>query len=170
MGEGVKGLGMGLEDVRAGLRAELAALERELKIELPQRIKAARELGDLRESGEYESIKDRQGFVQARIMHLKQRIAALSSINPNTIPRDRVGFGSTVHLKDLQTGEMKLYRLVSPEEVDTSKGWISMVSPIGRGLMGREEGDEVAIETPGGRKVYEIVRVVTIHDDDSGEV
>jgi len=160
---------MGLEDVLAGLRAELVALERELKIELPQRIQAARELGDLRESGEYEALKDRQGFVQARIMHLKQRIAALSSINPNTIPRDRVGFGSTVELRDLQTGEVKVYKLVSPEEVDSSRGWISMVSPIGRGLVGRREGDEITIETPGGRKVYEIVRVVTIHDDDRGE-
>lgn len=159
---------MGLEDVLAGLRAELVALERELKIELPQRIQAARELGDLRESGEYEALKDRQGFVQARIMHLKQRIAALSSITPNTIPRDRVGFGSTVELRDLQTGEVKVYRLVSPEEVDSSRGWISMVSPIGRGLVGRRVGDEVTIETPSGRKVYEVVRVVTIHDDDRG--
>ncbi|MFN3476419.1 MAG: GreA/GreB family elongation factor [Candidatus Methylomirabilales bacterium] len=153
---------MGLEEILMGLRAELEALERELKYELPRKIQAARELGDLRESGEYEAIKDRQGFVQARITYLKQRIAALSSINPNTIPKDRIGFGST--LRDLDNGEVKVYKLVAPEEVDASRGFISMASPVGRSLMGRREGDEVVIQTPGGRKRYEVIKVVTVHE------
>lgn len=155
---------MGLEEILTGLRAELEALERELKYEIPRKIQAARELGDLRESGEYEAIKDRQGFVQARITYLKQRIAALSSINPNTIPRDRVGFGSTVHLRDLDNGEVKVYKLVAPEEVDASQGFVSMASPVGRGLMGRQEGDEVVIQTPGGKRRYEVIKVVTVHE------
>lgn len=154
---------MGLEEILIGLRTELEALERELRYEIPRRIQAARELGDLRESGEYETIKDRQGFVQARINYLKQRIAALSSINPNTIPKDRVGFGSTVHLRDLDNGEVKVYKLVAPEEVAASRGFISMASPVGRSLMGRWEGDEVVIQTPGGRKRYEVIKVVTVH-------
>ena len=155
---------MGLEEILSGLRAELEALERELRYEIPRRIQAARELGDIRESGEYEVIKDRQGFVQARINYLKQRIAALSSINPNTIPKDRVGFGSTVHLRDLDNGEVKVYKLVAPEEVDASRGLISMASPVGRSLMGRRGGDEVVIQTPGGRRRYEVIKVVTIHE------
>lgn len=155
---------MGLGEILTGLRAELEALERELKYEIPRKIQAARELGDLRESGEYEAIKDRQGFVQARITYLKQRIAALSSINPNTIPRDRVGFGSTVHLRDLDNGEVKVYKLVAPEEVDASQGFVSMASPVGRGLMGRQEGDEVVIQTPGGKRRYEVIKVVTVHE------
>lgn len=155
---------MGLEEILIGLRTELEALERELRYEIPRRIQAARELGDLRESGEYEAIKDRQGFVQARINYLKQRIAALSSINPNTIPKDRIGFGSTVRLRDLDNGEVKVYRLVAPEEVDASRGLISMASPAGRSLIGRREGDEVVIQAPGGKRRYEVVKVVTIHE------
>lgn len=155
---------MGLEEILIGLRIELEALERELRYEIPRRIQAARELGDLRESGEYEAIKDRQGFVQARINYLKQRIAALSSINPNTIPKDRIGFGSTVRLRDLDNGEVKVYRLVAPEEVDASRGLISMASPVGRSLIGRREGDEVVIQAPGGKRRYEVVKVVTIHE------
>lgn len=152
-----------------GLKEKLASLERELKIDIPQRIRQARELGDLRESGEYETAKDRQGFLQARISFLQQRIAELSNIDLSRIPRDRIAFGATVHLVDEETGEEKVYRLVASEEVDTERGWISPGSPVGQGLIGRKEGDRVVIRTPNGSRRYEVVRVVTLHDDLAAE-
>ena len=155
---------MGLNELLISLRAELHALERELKIDIPKKIEAARGLGDLRESGEYETIKDRQGFVQARINLLKQRIASLASIDPRSIPKDRVGFGSIVHLVDREGGEGRVVRLVVPEETDGEQGWISIASPLGRGLMTRREGEEVRIKTPSGDKTYEIRKVITLHD------
>ncbi len=148
-----------------GLKEKLASLERELKVDIPERIRHARELGDIRESGEYETAKDRQGFVQARIAFLRRRIAELSSIDLARIPRDRVAFGATVHLVDEETGEERMYRLVASEEVDTGRGWISPGSPVGQGLVGRREGDAVVIRTPNGSRKYEIVRVLTLHDE-----
>ncbi len=148
-----------------GLKEKLANLERELKVDIPERIRHARELGDIRESGEYETAKDRQGFLQARIAFLRRRIAELSSIDLSRIPRDRVAFGATVHLVDEETGEERVYRLVASEEVDTERGWISPGSPVGQGLVGRREGDAVVIRTPNGSRKYEIVRVLTMHDE-----
>ena len=147
------------------LKETLAVLEREFKIEIPERIRHARELGDLRESGEYETAKDRQGFVQARIAFLKQRIAELSNIDLARIPRDRAAFGSTVSLVDEETDEQKVYRLVVPEEVDTARGWISTGSPVGQALIGKKEGDSVTVRTPLGTRRYEITRLLTLHDE-----
>lgn len=152
-----------------GLKEKLASLERELKVEIPERIRHARELGDLRESGEYETAKDRQGFLQARIAFLRRRIAELSTIDLSRIPRDRIAFGSTVHLKDPDTGEDKVYRLVASEEVNTERGWISPGSPVGQALLGRREGDTVNIRTPNGSRRCEIIRVVTLHDELAAE-
>lgn len=148
-----------------GLKEKLAGLEREFKVDIPERIRQARELGDLRESGEYETAKDRQGFVQARIAFLKQRIAELSNINLAQVPRDRIAFGSTVHLVDQETAERRVYRLVASEEVDSGRGWVSSGSPVGQGLIGRREGDSVMIRTPGGSRRYDVVRVITLHDE-----
>ena len=159
---------MAIDEVVARLREELAGLERELRVELPKRIEHARELGDLRESGEYESAKDRQGFLNARIGFLQARIAELQRIDLNAVPRDRVGFGSTVHLCDRDSGEEKVYRLLAAEQVDTARGLISVGSPIGKSLMGKRPGDEVAVRTPGGAKAFRITKVFTIHDDLSG--
>lgn len=156
---------MALEDVLQRMRDELATLEREFKLELPRRIQAARELGDISENSEFDSAKDRQGFLHARISFLRKRINELQSINLKAIPRDRVGFGSTVHLEDEVTGEEKVYRLVAAEEMDSRKGWISVASPVGRALLGKQVGDRVAIQTPGGAKRYEVTRLVTLHED-----
>ncbi len=150
------------------LKEELATLEREFRVEIPKRILRAREMGDLTESGEYETAKDRQGFLNARIGFLKQRIAELSSIDLARVPKDRVAFGSTVHLVDAETGEEKSYRLVAPEEVNTEQGCISTASPVARSLMGRREGDSVVIRTPAGERRYELVRLLTLHDDAEG--
>lgn len=151
------------------LKEKLASLEREFKVEIPERIRQARELGDLRESGEYETAKDRQGFLQARIAFLQRRIAELSNIDLSRVPRDRIAFGATVHLVDGETGEGKAYRLVASEEVDTERGWISPGSPVGQGLVGRKEGDQVVIRTPNGSRQYEVVRVITLHDELAAE-
>lgn len=148
-----------------GLKEKLAHLERELKVDIPERIRQARELGDLRESGEYETAKDRQGFLHARIAFLQRRIAELSSIDLSQVPRDRIAFGSTVHLTDEETGEERVYRLVASEEVDTVRGWISPGSPVGQALVGRKEGDAVVIRTPGGSRRYKVDRVITLHDE-----
>ena len=148
-----------------GLKEKLASLERELKVDIPERIREARELGDLRESGEYETAKDRQGFLHARIAFLRRRIAELSSIDLSRVPRDRVAFGSTVHLTDPETGEEKTNRLVASEEVDAGRGWISPGSPVGQALLGRREGDTVEIRTPNGSRRYEIGRMITLHDE-----
>lgn len=147
------------------LKEQLALLERELRVELPERIRQARELGDLRENGEFEVAKDRQGFVNARVGQLQRRIAELSSIDLSRVPKERVAFGSTVHLEDEETGEERVYRLVASEEVDTAKGWISPGSPVGQALIGKREGDTVTIRTPGGARRCEIARLVTLHDE-----
>ena len=146
------------------LKEELAVLERELRIELPERIRAARELGDLRENGEYEVAKDRQGFVQAKVNQLQRRIQELSTIDLARVPKDRAAFGSTVTLVDEATSEERVYRLVASEEVDTERGWISPGSPVGNALVGKREGDSVVIQAPAGRRTYEITRILTLHD------
>jgi transcription elongation factor GreA len=146
------------------LREKLAELEREFRVDIPERIRHARELGDLRESGEYETAKDRQGFLQAQISHLQRRIAELSSIDLSRVPKDRIAFGARVYLEGEENGEEKVYRLVASEEVDTTKGWISPGSPVGQALVGRREGDTVTIRIPGGTGRFMVNRVVTLHD------
>lgn len=143
---------------------ELAALERELKFELPQEIKRARELGDLRENAEYKAAKERQEIVNARIAMLKRRVGEISLMNLDRVPRDRVGFGSTVHLR-AANGETVVYQLVMPEEADAEKGTISTSSPIGRAILNKEEGDEVKVVTPTGVRQFELVKLTTIHDE-----
>ena len=155
---------MATNQVVERLKEELALLERELRVELPERIRIARELGDIRENGEFEVAKDRQGFVSARVNHLQQRIAELSSIDLSQVPKDRAAFGSTVTLVDEETGEERVYRLVASEEVDTPKGWISPGSPVGQSLIGKREGDSIVVRTPASARRYEITRLVTLHD------
>src|SRR6059058_4383638 len=123
---------------------ELATLNHELKLELPKEIKRARELGDLRENAEYQAAKERQRLVESRISMLQKRVSEISLMNLDKIPHDRVGFGSTVHLKD-PSAHVTVYQLVMPEDADVDRGLISTASPIGRGLLGKEEGDEVTI-------------------------
>jgi transcription elongation factor GreA len=144
---------------------EIAALERELKVELPKEIQRARELGDLRENAEYKSAKERQEIVNARIAMLKKRVSEISLINLDRIPHGKAGFGSTVHLRN-ESGEVVIYQLVMPEEADPDKGLVSTSSPIGRAILNKEEGDEVKVVTPNGTREFELVKLVTIHDDE----
>ncbi len=143
---------------------EVAQLEHELHHELPKEIQRARELGDLRENAEYQSAKDRQGIVNARIAMLKKRIGEISIMNMDKIPHDRAAFGSTVHLKE-DNGDALVYQLVMPEEADAAKGFISTSSPIGRAIVGRNEGDEIRVTTPNGIRNFEIIKLITIHDE-----
>ncbi len=143
---------------------EIAALERELKLELPKEIKRARELGDLRENAEYAAAKERQRLVEARISMLKKRVSEIALINIDRIPTDRAGFGSTLHVVE-KNGERLVFQLVMPEDADASKGLISTTSPIGRAFLNREPGDTVKVVTPGGTREFEIEKLVTIHDE-----
>jgi transcription elongation factor GreA len=143
---------------------ELQALDRELKMELPKEIKRAREHGDLRENAEYHAAKERQRLVEARIAMLQKRVAEIAMVNLERIPHGKVGFGSTVHLRDPE-GQSFVYQLVMPEDADAAKGWISTASPIGRALLNREEGDEVKVVTPNGARSFEIMKLSTIHDE-----
>jgi transcription elongation factor GreA len=145
---------------------ELMGLEKELKTELPLEIKRARELGDLRENAEYHAAKERQRLVEARISLLKKRVSDIHLMNLDKIPRDKVGFGSTVHLKDGNTAAVTVYQLVMPEDADVEHGLISTASPIGRALLNKEEGDEVTVTAPNGSRRFELVKLMTIHDEE----
>jgi transcription elongation factor GreA len=153
-----------MEDIKKRLQNEIAALEYELRTELPKEILRARAHGDLSENAEYHAAKERQGLVNARLTQLKQRLAEMSMIDFSKIPRDKVGLGSKVILLDLDSEEEVAYKLVTTEEADVAKGRISTSSPIGRGLLGKETGDTVKIRTPGGVKEFEIRKLTTIHD------
>jgi transcription elongation factor GreA len=144
---------------------EIQQLDRELKMELPKEIKRARELGDLSENAEYQAAKERQRLVQARIGMLRKRVGEISLMNLDRIPHDKVGFGSTVHLRDAENGQALIFQLVMPEDADGEKGWISTASPIGRALLNKETGDEVKVAAPGGTRVFEITKLFTIHED-----
>jgi transcription elongation factor GreA len=146
---------------------EIQALNHELKLELPKEIKRARELGDLRENAEYQAAKERQRLVESRISMLQKRVAEISHIQVDRIPKDRAGFGSTLDVID-SNGEKKTFQLVMPEDADAEKGMISTTSPIGRALINKEPGDTVKVVTPGGAREFEIVKLTTIHDEIAG--
>ena len=145
------------------LQDEIAILEDELRVELPRAILTAREHGDLSENAEYHSAKERQGMVHAKLAQLYGRLREISMIDMSKIPHDRVGLGSTVTVLDVNKDEKIKYKLVTSEDVDVSKGMISTGSPIGRGLLGKQVGDEVKIQIPGGTREMEIVELITIH-------
>ena len=143
---------------------EIAALDKELKTELPREIKRARELGDLREHAEYQAAKERQRLVESRISLLTKRVSEIQLMNLDRIPHGKVGFGSTVTLAE-DNGQTIVYQLVMPEDANVDEGLISTASPIGRALLNKEEGDEVAVKTPNGaERHFEITKLVTIHD------
>ena len=153
-----------MESVRKKLQAELDTLEEELHFRLPKEIQKAREFGDLRENAEYKAAMERQAIVRSRIMQVRQRLGEVESIDLSKIPTDRVAYGSSVVLFDLEKEEKVTYRLVTSEESDPENGLISTVSPIGQALMGKEEGDEVKVKTPNGVRNFEISRLTTIHE------
>ncbi len=145
------------------LEEKVKRLEYELKNELPKEIQRARELGDLSENAEYAAAKERQDLVSAQIAKYKQRLASLRMVDFTKIREDAVGLGSTVKVVDIDTDEEIEYELVASEEADVPNGKISTTSPIGRALMSKGDGDVAEVQTPGGRKEFEIVSFTTIH-------
>jgi transcription elongation factor GreA len=153
-----------MTDIKKKLQDEIAALEYELRNELPKEILKARAHGDLSENAEYHAAKDRQGFVNARLNQLKKRLAEVSMVDFSKIPHGRVGLGSTVVVLDMKRDEEITYNLVTSEEADAANGKISTTSPIGRALLGKEVGDTAKVQSPGGMKELEILKLTTIHD------
>jgi transcription elongation factor GreA len=152
------------EAVKQKLQQELDSLDEELRVHLPREIQKAREYGDLRENSEYKAALERQSYVKARIQQLRQRLSEISSIDLSKVPHDRAAYGSTLVLYDAEREEEVTYRLVTPEESDPAAGLISTTSPVGRSLMGKEEGDEVRVTTPSGTRNFEIKKLTTLHD------
>src|SRR6266581_6228702 len=152
------------EQIRRKLQDEINALEHELVHELPKEIKKAAALGDLSENAEYHMAKQRQEFVKARVRQLGKRLAELSMVNMNNIPRDKVGLGSTVKVFDNTKNQEVEYKLVTSEESDVSTGKISTTSPIGRALLNKKVGETITVVTPNGNRDLDVLRLSTIHD------
>ena len=157
------------DQIKRKLQDEIDALEHELIHELPKEIKKAAALGDLSENAEYHMAKQRQEFVKARVRQIGKRLADLSMVNVDNIPRDRVGLGSTVKIFDNTKNEEMEYKLVTSEESDVVAGKISTTSPIGRALLNKKVGDEVIVVSPNGKRELEILKLSTIHDEIDGE-
>ena len=147
------------------LDEDLAQSQKELQVDIPKAILTAREHGDLSENAEFKAAKERQMLLEARVSLLQKRISDIMSINVNQIPKDRSGLGSTLRLKNIDTGEEKEYYLVFPEEVDPDSGKLSAASPVGRAMVGKQQGDEITVSLPDGKMEFEVLDVTTIHDN-----
>lgn len=137
-------------------------LERLLKVERPKNVQAiaeARAHGDLSENAEYHAAKERQSFIEGRIQELQGKIARAEVIDPATISQSKVAFGATVKTLDVEAGEEYVFILVGTEEADVKKGRISISSPVGRALLGKEVGDTVVIKVPARTIEYEILEI-----------
>jgi transcription elongation factor GreA len=157
------------EIIKKKLRDEIEALEHELIHELPKEIKKAAALGDLSENAEYHMAKQRQEFVKARVRQLGKRLADLSLVNMDNIPRDKVGLGSTVKVFDNVKNEEMEYKIVTSEESDGATGKISTTSPIGRALLNKKVGESAIVVTPNGKRELEVLTLSTIHDQLSAD-
>ena len=153
------------EQIKKKLQDEMNTLEHELNHELPKELKKAVALGDLSENAEYHMAKQRQEFVKARLRQLGRRLADLSLINMNNIPKDKIGLGSTVRVYDNDKNEEVKFQLVTSEEADVAAGKISTTSPIGRALLNKNVGDTAVIITPNGKREMEVLSLTTIHDE-----
>ena len=146
------------------LKQELEALSHELNVRIPKDLQEAAAHGDLSENAEYEAARARQDFVRVRIAQLEERLRQLSLYNLSSIPHEVVAYGSRVKLEDIEAGEILEYQIVFPEEVDPAVGHISLHSPIGQALLRKAVGDEVEVVTPQGKRCYQIIDLVTLHD------
>ena len=148
---------------KEGYEALKKELEKLKRIERPQNIKAieeARAHGDLSENAEFAAAKDRQGFIEGRISELEYKLANADIIEPDKLNKEKAVFGSRVLLENIETGQDVEYQLVGPDESDIEKGRISISSPLGKALLGKKPGDEVTLQVPGGRRVYELVDIL----------
>jgi transcription elongation factor GreA len=152
--------------ILAKLKKELADLKHELTFKIPKDLQTAAAHGDLSENAEYDAAKNRQEFVRSRIGQLEGRVRELSMYTIASIPKGVVAYGSRVKVADVDSGNETEYRIVFPEEVDAARGEISLSSPIGRAMMNKAEGDEVEVQTPSGKRTYQIVALVTWHEQE----
>jgi transcription elongation factor GreA len=141
------------------LKRELEKLKRVDRPENIRAIEEARAHGDLSENAEYAAAKDRQSFIEGRIGELSHKLSVVEVINTDNLPKDRAVFGCRVLLENLETGQDVEYQLVGPDESDVDKGRISILSPLGKALLGKKPGDEVMIDVPGGRRAYELIEI-----------
>ena len=151
--------------IRKKIEEELARVEHELNHDLPKELMKARAHGDLSENAEFKFAKERQSYLTARLGQLQQRLSNVAMMNLDNLPRNKAAYGSRVSVLDVQKSTETEYKLVTTEESDASRGWISTTSPIGRALLGKAVGDTVSVMTPAGKKELEILKLVTIHDD-----
>ncbi len=152
--------------ILAKLKKELADLKYELTFKIPKDLQTAAAHGDLSENAEYDAAKHRQEFVRSRIAQIKGRVRELSMYTIASIPRGVVAYGSRVTVADVDSGDETEYRIVFPEEVDAARGHISLSSPLGRAMINKAEGDEIEVHTPSGRRTYQILSLVTWHDQE----
>ena len=152
-------------DPRKKLEEEIQVLEKELREELPKALKTAAALGDLSENADYQAARERQDFVRVRLGHLKQRLADLSLINFDKIPKDRISLGSKVELLDVDKDEKITYKLVTSEDANAAERLISTTSPIGRSLLNKRDGDTVEVKIPSGTRTFEVISFTTMHDE-----
>ena len=146
-------------DDKGGLVEELKELKEHERPIVRQSLQRAREFGDLSENAEYSAAKERLLFLETRINKLEDTLSRAHLLENETIPEDKVYIGATVELEDLKNTKQLKYMLVAPEEADFEAGKISTVSPIGKGLLGHEEGEEVEIQVPAGKLHYKIVKI-----------
>lgn len=144
------------------LEAELERLKKE-RPQIIQAIKEAREEGDLRENAGYDAARERQGMQEARITYIESRMHQFNVIDMENLGGDKAIFGATVTLEDVDTGESRCFTLLGPDEADYAKGSVSVQSPMGVALLGKEVGDEIVVDAPRGRLSYEIVAIAFNH-------
>lgn len=148
---------------RKGYEALKVELEHLKKVERPKNIKdieEARSHGDISENAEFEAAKDRQAFIAGRLNDLEYKLALAEIIDPDTMPKDRAVFSSLVLLENIDTGEKVEYQLVGPDESNVEQGLISVSSPLGKAIIGKKPGDEIILQTPGGKRSYEFIEIL----------
>ena len=153
-----------IEELKQKLGDEVEKLQFELNVTLPNEIRKAVEMGDLRENSEYKAALERQQFVQARLGQLRQRLSKLSSIDPTQIPADKVGLGSKVIVEDQKSRTRETYYLVFGDAVEFEEGQVTMASPIGKSLLGKAVGEVAFLKLPAGMRQLKVVDLKTIHD------
>jgi transcription elongation factor GreA len=160
-----------LEAIKQKLSDEVGRLNHELSVTLPDTLKKALANGDLKENGDYHAALERQAFVQARLSHLRSRLAKLSQVDLTKIPTDRVGLGSRVVVADVKTGAKESYELVISDTMDFDGEQISVGSPLGRGLLGKKVGEVALVQLPAGVRQLKVLELKTFYDQDpAGEV
>jgi len=148
------------------LEAEILELEKELTQRIPKELARAAAFGDLTDNAEYEAVKNRQKFVEARLAQIQGRLRSLAALDLEALPRDRVAFGSIIHLRDLDSNETKIYRIVTAEEVGKIPGQITASSPIGKAINGKKVGEEIELNLPAGTRHLKIEKIITVHEQE----